>query len=400
MTVPWLHIVGVGETGLDSLSPASRGVVEAAEVVVASGRLHSRCPGLNGDRVTWPSPFDALIDTISGLRGRRVAVLATGDPLWFSVGARIGRGIDPSEIIYHPQVSAFQLAASRMGWSLADTELLTAHGRPPEQILPFVAPDARLLVLTRDGDTPCEIARLLSDRGYGDSAMTVLAHLGGPDEARIDGTARHWSGRAPDFHTLAIDCLAEPEAQVLARTPGLPDDLFDHDGKMTKREVRAVTVSRLMPMRGAMLWDIGSGAGSVAIEWMRAARDARAIGIEPLDDRRAMAGANALALGVPGLRLVAGRAPDAMAGLPAPDAVFIGGGLSDEVAEAALSALRPHGRLVANAVTLESEAALRAMHIRFGGDLIRLAVERARPVGPYTGWKPLMTVTQWSLLKR
>lgn len=398
MSAPWLHVVGMGETGLDSLSPASRAVVEAAEVVIASDRLHARCPSLAAERIAWPSPFDALIGTIEAARGRRVAVLATGDPLWFSVGARIGRGIDPAEIVYHPQLSAFQWAAARMGWSLADVETLTAHGRPAEQILPFVAPGARLLVLTKDGGTPAEVARLLTDRGYGDSRLTVLAHLGGPDEARLDGTAAGWATAAPDFHTLAVECVAGGGAQVLSRAPGLPDAAFEHDGKMTKREVRAVTLSRLMPMRGALLWDIGAGCGSVGIEWMRAARDARCIALEPDPARRALAAANAVALGVPRLELRDGRAPEALAELPAPDAVFVGGGLSVAVAEAAVGALNPFGRLVANAVTLESEAVLAGLQDRFGGELIRLQVARARPVGAFRGWEPLMPVTQWSLI--
>jgi precorrin-6Y C5,15-methyltransferase (decarboxylating) len=244
------------------------------------------------------------------------------------------------------------------------------------------------------------VARLLTDRGYGDSAMTVLAHLGGPAETRFDGTAGGWDAEVPDFHTLAVECVAGEGAQISGTAPGLPDEAFEHDGKMTKREVRAVTLSRLMPRRGALLWDVGAGCGSVGIEWMRAARDARAIGLEPRADRRAMAAANALALGTPRLDLRDATAPEGLADLPAPDAVFLGGGLSVETAEAALAALNPVGRLVANAVTLESEAVLIGLHARHGGELIRLRVERARPVGPYRGWQPLMPVTQWSLTRR
>lgn len=400
MTGVWLHIVGMGEDGLDSLMPATRAVVEAAEVIIASERLHARAPGLAGHRLRWPSPFDDLIATIKSQRGRRVVVLATGDPLWFSVGARIGRGINPDEICYHPQLSAFQMSAARLGWSLADTELLTAHGRAPEQILPFIGPAARILLLTKDASTPAMVAKMLCDRGYGDSTMHALAHLGGAAETRIDGIAKGWAADVPDFHTLGICCVAGPDAQVLTRAAGLSDDLFVHDGKMTKREVRAMTLARLMPRRGALLWDVGAGCGSVGIEWMRAARDARAIGIEPLAERRDMAARNALALGVPKLRLIEGRAPEALDNLEQPDAVFIGGGLSAAVADAALAALKPHGWLVANAVTLESEAVLLALHARLGGDLTRIRVERARPVGPYTGWQPFMPVTQWAVQRR
>ncbi|MEV8467388.1 precorrin-6y C5,15-methyltransferase (decarboxylating) subunit CbiE [Fluviibacterium sp. DFM31] len=400
MVGKWLDIIGIGDDGMASLLPAARDRLQSAEHVFASDRLHGLTPDLSAERHSWPSPFSALIGDLTALRGKKVAVLATGDPLWFSVGARIGRDIDPAEIRYHPQLSAFQLACARLGWSLADVETLTAHGRPTEQILPFVGPDQRLLVLTADGETPARIAGLLSERGYGGSVLTVLAHMGGDAEQRITGLASGWTQRVPDFHTLAIECIADENAQMLARTPGLPDDVFEHDGKMTKREVRALTLAKLMPKRGALLWDIGCGCGSVAIEWMRAARDARAIGLDPNPDRRAMAAANALALGVPKLDLIDATAPEGLADLPDPDAVFIGGGLSEDTAEVALMALKPLGRLVANAVTLESEAQLIRLHARFGGELTRLSVARARPVGRLTGWDSFMPVTQWSLLKR
>ena len=397
---PWLHVVGIGEDGLDGLTPATRAVVEAAEVIVGGDRHHDLSGRITAERIAWPSPFDAMIETIRGLRGRRAVVLVTGDPLWYSVGARIGRAIPPGEIVYHPQLSAFQLAAARMGWSLADVETLTVHGRPVEQMIAFIQPDARLLVLTTGAETPARIARFLAERGYGASPMTVLAAMGGPREQRFDGIAAEWSHEVPDFNTLAVECRAAPDAALQPRVPGLDDALFQSDGTMTKREVRAATLAKLMPMRGALLWDIGTGSGSVAIEWMRAARYARAIGIEPRADRRAMAAANALALGTPRFQIVEGTAPGALAGLERPDAVFIGGGLGDETFAAAWEALKPLGRLVANAVTLESEARLIALHARHGGDLVRIQTHRAEPVGGLTGWRPAMPVTQWSLVKR
>lgn len=400
MTTPWLHIVGIGEDGLDGLVPATRAVVEAAEVILGGDRHHALAVNPDAERIAWPSPFDAMIETIQGLRGRRAVVLVTGDPLWFSVGARIGRAIDPRDIVYHPQLSAFQLAAARMGWSLPDVETLTVHGRPVEQMIAFIQPDARLLVLTTGAETPSQIAAFLTARGFGQSRMTVLAAMGGKDEQRFDGTAATWNHTVPAFNTLAVECLAAPDAALLPRVPGLADSLFQSDGTMTKQEIRAATLAKLMPMRGALLWDIGCGCGSVAIEWMRAARYARAIGIEPRADRRAMAAANALALGAPKLEIIDGIVPDALTGLAAPDAIFIGGGLSRETFAAAWSALRPLGRLVANAVTLESEAELIALHREFGGDLVKLMVHRAEPVGRMTGWRPGMPVTQWSLVKR
>ncbi|PIE13632.1 MAG: cobalamin biosynthesis bifunctional protein CbiET [Rhodobacterales bacterium] len=408
MTKPWLHIVGIGEDGLDGLTPATRAVVQAAEVIVGGDRHHALAdnPAMNPDakRVAWPSPFDALITTLNGFRGKRVVVLATGDPLWFSVGARIGRSIPPNEIIYHPQVSAFQLASTRMGWSMADLETLTVHGRPVEQMIAFIQPDARLLILTTGSDTPGQIARFLTERGFGQSKLTVLAAMGGEDEQRFDGIAADWAHDVPAFNTLAVDCIAAPNAALLPRVPGLSDDLFQHDGTMTKQEVRAVTLAKLMPMRGALLWDIGTGCGSIAVEWMRGARYARAIGIEPRADRRALAAANALALGVPRLELVDGTVPAALEPLDAPDAIFIGGGLTRDTVAAAWAALRPLGRMVANAVTLESEALLSELHKEMGGELVKLSVARARPIGPtpgkHTTWHPLRPVTQWSLIKR
>ncbi len=400
MTAPWLHIVGIGEDGIAGLTPVTRAVIEAAEVILGGDRHHALSPNVTAERIAWPSPFDAMIDTIRAQRGRRVVVLVTGDPLWFSVGARIGQAIPASEIVYHPQLSAFQLASARMGWSLADVETLTVHGRPVEQMIAFIQPDARLLILTTGADTPARIAAFLTERGYGGSRMTVLAAMGGAAEARFDGTAEGWNHIVPAFNTLAVDCIAAPGAALVPRVPGLDDTLFQSDGTMTKQEVRAVTLAKLMPMRGAMLWDIGTGCGSVAIEWMRAAHYARAIGIEPRADRRAMAAANALALGVPRFQIVDGTAPAGLAGLAAPDAIFIGGGLTEAVFAAAWDALRPLGRLVANAVTLETEAVLIALHHRMGGQLVRIQASRAEPVGRMTGWRPHMQVTQLSLVKR
>ena len=267
-------------------------------------------------------------------------------------------------------------------------------------MIAFIQPDVRLLILTTGAETPAQIARFLSERGFGKSRMSVLANMGGDDERRFDGVAESWAHEVPPFNTLAVECIAAPNAALLPRVPGLADDLFRHDGTMTKREVRALTLAKLMPMRGALLWDVGTGCGSVAVEWMRAAHYARAIGIEPRADRRALAAANALSLGVPKLELVAGAAPAAFEGLPAPDAIFIGGGLSEAVFEEAWGALKPLGRLVANAVTLESESVLLRLTEVHGGELVRLSVERAEALGRRRGWAPMRGVTQLALVKR
>lgn len=399
MSAPaWLHIIGIGEDGIPGLSPAARTLVETAEVIIGGDRHHTLAANPSAERLAWPSPFDAMIETIKAQKGRRVVILVTGDPLWFSVGARITKAIAASEIVFHPQLSAFQWAACRMGWSLADVETLTIHGRPPENILPHVAPCARMLLLTKDASSPAAVARLLSERGYGASALTVLSALGGPDEQRFEGVAESWNLAVPDFHVLAVECLAGPQAQVLPRT-GLPDACYIHDGKLTKQAVRAVTLAKLAPHRGAVLWDVGAGSGAIGIEWMRAAPDAQAHGIEPRADRRAVAAQNALALGAPRLKLIDGEAPACFAGMPVPNAVFFGGGLSLDAIEAAMGALAPLGRLVANAVTLESEAVLLAAFAKHKGGLQRISVETADAVGPFHGWRPFMPVTQWHWVK-
>jgi precorrin-6Y C5,15-methyltransferase (decarboxylating) len=401
MSSPWLSIIGIGEDGMAGLSAAARRLVEQAEIIVGGDRHHDLAPGLKAERISWPSPFDDLIDLLKANKGRPIVVLATGDPLWYSVGARIARRLPPGDIAFLPQISAFQWAACHMGWSMADLETLTAHGRAAEQVVPYFWPGARLLILTAGSATPGEVARLLNARGYGASAMTVLANLGSPEERRIDAAAADWAATdpvdtTPPFHTLAVACEGSPQP-LLSRLPGLPDDAFANDGVMTKREVRAITLARLMPARGEMLWDIGTGCGSVAVEWMRAGRDALAIGIDPKHERLELARQNALALGAPKLELIEGTAPGALAGLPRPDAVFIGGGLSHETVTAARKALPTGGRLVANAVTLDSEALLIALHAELGGDLTRLSIERAAPLGDLTGWRPAMPVMQWCL---
>ncbi len=400
MSGPWLDIIGIGEDGVAGLSDVARVTLERAEVILGGDRHHRLSPNVTAERLSWPSPFDTMIDTIEGLKGRRAVILVTGDPLWYSVGARIGRAIGTEDIRFHPQLSAFQWAAARMGWSLADCETLTVHGRADSQIVPHFAPRARLLVLTQNGDTPKALAQILTARGFGESRITALAALGGVDERRIEGIAHDWSHSVPDFHTLAIECVASGDARWHPRTGGLPDDAFEHDGQMTKREVRALTLAKLAPFPDAVLWDVGAGCGSVSVEWMRTARGALAIAVESNGERRAMIARNCVMLGTEKMRIVEGRAPAALTGLETPDAIFIGGGLTTRgVFKAAWAALPTGGRLVANAVTLESEARLAGLHSEYGGELVRLAVSRAEAVGPYRGWRPSMPVTQWSVEK-
>ncbi len=402
MSALWLHVVGIGAEGMAGLAPAARAALDRAEVIVGGARHHALTDGLAAERIAWPSPFDALIERLAALRGRAVAVLATGDPLWFSVGERIAAAFPEAERRLYPAVSAFQHAACRMGWPMASLACLSAHGRPVEALVPHLQPGARLLVLADGPETPARLGRLLAGRGMGGSRLAALAAMEGPDESRTEGTAVDWAGGrpAPAFHTLAVEVVAGPGAPLAPAVPGLDDALFAHDGTMTKREVRAATLAKLMPMPGGLLWDIGAGAGSVAIEWLRAAPRTAAIAIEPREDRRALIAENARRLGTPALEIVAGAAPQALAGLPAPDAVFLGGGLSEAAVAVALAALRPPGRLVANAVTLESEALLARLAAAHGGELVRISTARAEPLGGVTGWRPAMPVTQWSLVRR
>ncbi len=397
---PWLQIVGIGADGLAGLAPAPRAALQAAEVILGGARHHALTAEIVAERLTWPRPFDAMLDRLRALRGRRVAVLVTGEPSWCSAGTAIAAAVPEAERAIHPHPSAYQLAAARLGWALEGVTTLTVHGRRPEAILPALQPGSRLLVLAEGPETPERVAALLVARGLGPSALTVLAEMGGPGERRIATTAEAWAGPAPAFHTLAVEVRIGPDAQMQPAVPGLDDALFAHDGTLTKREVRAVTLARLAPMPGALLWDLGAGAGSVSVEWMRAARDARAIAVEPRADRRALAAANATGLGAPELEIREGRAPEALADLPTPDAVFFGGGIGAEALHTAWAALPRHGRMVANAVTLEAEATLLALRAELGGDLTRLQVSRAEPLGPGFAWRPAMAVTQYAAVKR
>ncbi len=398
---PWLAIVGLGEDGFKVLTPAARALVESAEVLVGGERHLAMLPEDGRTRLTWTSPLKLLVEEILERRGQRICVLATGDPMAYGIGVTLAKRLPREEMTIIPAPSAFSLAAARLGWSLVETDQLTLHGRPLALLNAYLQPGARLLILSEDGTTPAKVARLLRDRDYDASRMTVLEHMAGSKEKVVERTAADW-GEEPtaDLNTLAVDCRAGAEAVLLPRAPGLPDDAFRHDGQMTKREVRAATLAALAPVAGQRLWDVGAGCGSVAIEWMRTAPRAEAIAIERKPERLALIAANATALGTPKLGVVAGAAPGALADLAAPDAVFIGGGATTEgLFEVCWQALPPGGRLVANAVTLEGEQTLVRWRHEVGGDLTRIAVSRAEPVGPFTGWRPLMPVTQFLVTK-
>jgi len=396
----WISIVGIGEDGLDGLSAAAQTLIDSADVLAGGTRHLGMVPKTHpAERLILRSPFHESLEALRAREGHRVTLLATGDPMHYGAGATLARKMPEAIAIVVPAPGAFSLAAARMRWPLQDVTCLSLHGRTAETLYLHLFPGARLLVLSEDGNTPARVAAMLTARGFGPSRVTVLEHMGGRRESRREGLAREWGdGPAADLSTIAVDCVAAPGAVVPPLVPGLPDDAFEHDGKMTKREVRAATLAALAPLPGQLLWDVGAGCGSVAIEWMRAG--GRAIGIEHDADRAAMVARNAASLGVPGLEVVIGRAPDALDGLSPPDAVFIGGGLgADGLFEACWSALKTGGRLVANTVTIEGERRLVDLHRGHGGGLVRLSVSRLSPVGRLHGWKPLMPVTQWSAVK-
>ncbi|TQM79540.1 precorrin-6Y C5,15-methyltransferase (decarboxylating) [Saccharothrix saharensis] len=375
-------VIGIGADGWDGLPPASRHEIESCEVLMGSARQLDLVPG-GFDRVPWPSP---LVPALPGLlerhAGRRVGVLASGDPMFHGIGTTLVRLLGAERVRVLPHPSSVSLACARLGWALDDVGVVSLVGKPAALVVPHLHPGRRVLVLGAD---PREVAALAPD-----ARLTVLEQLGGPAER-----VHHSLDDADPLHVLAVECGADG-ASV---TPGRPDDSFEHDGQLTKREVRAVTLALLAPRPGELLWDVGAGAGSIAVEWCRTHPSCRAIAVERHPERAARITRNATALGVPGIEVVVGSSPGAL-DLEPPDAVFIGGGLTAEgVVERCWDAVRPGGRLVANAVTLESEAVLTRWHGRLGGDLSRIEVSRATAIGGFTGWRPQMPVTTWLVTK-
>lgn len=400
----WLSIIGIGEDGVAGLPSAARTLIASAELVVGGKRHLGLADELiRGRRLAWPSPIGDAIPEIAKHRGRPVVVLASGDPFHYGVGDLLMRTIPATEMLCLPQPSSFSLAAARLGWPVQDVALVSVHGRALEAIVRHLHPGARVLALSWDGDTPKKLAELLVARGMGRSRLTVLEAIGGPRERVRQAMAVGFALADVDaLNTIALEVEAPPDAAVVALAPGLDDGLFENDGQLTKREVRAATIAALGPHWGELLWDVGLGAGSVAIEWLLRHPSLAAIGIEDRPERAARAARNAAALGTPDLRIVQRKAPEGFADLPAPDAVFIGGGLSDPgLFDAAWVHLKPGGRLVANAVSLQSEARLIELFQRHGGELVRLEVAKAGKAG--TGgvfvWRQSAPIVQWRVRK-
>ncbi|BAZ31919.1 precorrin-6B C(5,15)-methyltransferase (decarboxylating) [Cylindrospermum sp. NIES-4074] len=397
MTQKWLSIVGIGEDGLQGLSPIALSLINQATILVGGDRHLAMLPPDERQRIAWKSPISSVVAEIIQHQGELVCVLASGDPLCYGIGATLTRQIPISEISIIPAPSAFSLACARLGWSLTEVETLSLCGRPPSLLQSYIYPGAKLLILSEGKETPAIVAEILTKRGYSGSKIIVLERMGGIHERIIEGVAGSWSEtEIAALNAIAINCIADAGIAPLSRIPGLPDFAFHHDGQLTKREVRAVTLSTLAPLPGELLWDVGAGCGSISIEWMRSHPRCRAIAIEQNSSRLNYIADNATSLGTPNLQIIAGKAPDILKDLPTPDAIFIGGGVTAEgLFDICWQALRTGGRLVANVVTIEGEQILFEWYKKVGGNFSRITIHRAEPIGKFLGWRAMAPVTQW-----
>ncbi len=388
-------VVGIGAGGWDEIPVRHQQLIRESAVLLGGKRHLDLVPDVPGQRrEPWPSPLreglPALLDGI----GDAVA-LASGDPLVSGIGTTLISLLGRENVRIEPAVSSVALARARMGWPAESCVVVSLVGRDVSLVARELAPGRRILALSSDGSTPAELANLLVTSGFGASMMTVLGELGAETESARAGTASTWAGESPRLNIVAIECVGAP---LLGWAAGLPDDAYENDGQLTKRDLRASALARLAPTPGAHLWDVGAGAGSVGIEWMRAHPTCTTTAVEGNAERAARIARNAARLGVPGLSVVEGRAPDALAGLPAPDAIFIGGGATRPgVLDTCLAALRPGGRLVVHGVTLETEQLLARQHAELGGELTRISVETVDAIGTFRGWAPQRTVVQWTL---
>ncbi len=393
---PWLTIVGIGEDGAAGLSASAQTAIADADVVTGAVRHLALLPALTGAIIPWPVPFDHGIAGLLEHRGRPVVMLVSGDPFWFGAGTSITRHLASGEWVAHPVPSTFSLAAARLGWPIDTTICLGLHAAPLARLRPHIVAGQRALLLVRDGDAVAAVARYLEGLGFGGSTLQVLEALGGPRERVRETTAA-----ALDFddiaHPVAIGIVFAGSGRTMPRTAGLPDSWFEHDGQITKSPIRALTLSALAPKPGETLWDIGGGSGSIGIEWLLTHASTQAVAFEADPVRAARARTNAAALGVDRLNVVEGRAPAILQGHAAPHAVFVGGGLSDAMLEYMWSDLATGTRLVANAVTLESEALLARWHGLKGGTLLRIELSDSTPIGTRRGWRARYPVVQWSV---
>jgi len=393
MTGAPITVIGIGEDGPAGLAPHALQALDGAQVLAGGARHLAMVPGFAGPTVDWSEGIAAGLDAIARHvdAGRAVAVLASGDPLYFGVAKNLIQRFGAGRVRVLPVPGAVSLTCAAMGWPQPDVQVVTLHGRPMESLNLHLTPGRKLVVLSEDGDTPARVAALLAERGFGPSKVAVLERLGGAHARRIDGVAENWAhGRCADLNTIAIELAADAGARPLTRLAGLPDDAYAHDGQLTKRAMRAVTLSSLAPVPGETLWDMGAGAGSISIEWLRAHESCRAVAVERDPERAARIRANAAALGVPRLAVHEGDSREALELLEgSPDAVFVGGGVAAAgLLDAAWARLKPGGRLVANAVTEASAQALDAFRQTHGGERFVVAVEGKAPITHYAGHKP------------
>ncbi len=395
----WLTIIGIGEDGRDGFSPAADRLVAQATFIIGGARHLALLGHTGAETMVWPTPFENGIKEIISRRGTQVCVLASGDPFLYGVGSLLSAHVPPEEMICLPAPSSLSLAAARLGWALQDCEIISLHGRPFERIIPHLRPKAQLVVICWDEKTPAKLAELLVARRLGRARMIILEALGGPREKISDTRAEDFKDHSIDpLNLVAIEIEVEPDATCIPLTPGLPDEWFENDGQITKREMRAMTLSALAPWPGARLWDIGAGSGSIGIEWMLAHPRNRATAVEIREDRAARIARNAAALGVPDLAIRIGRAPDIFSQLPEPDAIFIGGG-GGEVIDAAFAIL-PSGRvLVVNGVTLETQSFVAERHARHGGRLVMIDIAQADALGGFRAWRRARPIVQWVVRK-
>ena len=397
---PWLALVGLGEDGRAGLSPEALTALDEAEIVFGGERHIALIGAVRGEARTWPQSFRNALPAILAERGRKVCVLATSDPFHYGIGAGLTKAIPAQEMRIIPQISSFAMACTRMRWPQEECALVSLHGRTLYRIVPHLQPGARILALSWDETTPRAVAELMSARGLGASRIVVMEQLGGPQERVRDTRADAFAfDDIVPLNMIAVDVAAGRGSRILPLAPGLDEEWFAHDGQITKSEIRAITLSALAPRGGELLWDVGAGSGSVGIEWCQRHVRNRAVAFEAKPERAHRITRNKVELG--GLSVeVVGAAPEGFAGRPAPDAVFIGGGLTVEgLFEGAWAALKPGGRLVANVVTIEGEAKLAALHAQHGGSLRRISIDRLAPVGNKHGWRPAMPVTQWRVEK-
>jgi precorrin-6Y C5,15-methyltransferase (decarboxylating) len=402
VAVDVIDVVGVGAAGLGSLTPDARRAVDGADVVVGGDRHLAMLEERAGVRhVPWPSPLlpglRALLDDVSG---HRVVVLASGDPHVSGIGTTLVRELGADAVRVHPAVSSAALARARMGWAAEECEVVTLVGRDLDRLRRDLGPRARLVVLTSGSDAPARIATLLVEEGYADSRLTVLGDLGSPAESRTEGVAASWDGRpAPRLHLVCVECVPSPATPPRSLVPGLPETAYEHDGQLTKRVVRASALAHLAPQPGDVMWDLGAGAGSVGIEFARQHPRNEVHAVERDPARAERVRRNARSLGVPGLHVVESASADAVAALPRPDAVFVGGGATADLLDACWAALAPGGRLVVHGVTVETEVLLHEVRGRLGGAMTRISVEDLDDIGSLHGWRPSRSIVQWSAVK-